>query len=234
MTNVHPATRAAAARKAAAVDALFVTFAGLKDAIADNDNLPASNFRDSVAFKILNDPKKVTTRMVDTFINAVAKDKVWAANRVARVAADAAAKDAALAAGVTAPSGRVAVTGKVVHTKFVPNDFGGAMKMLVALDTGAKVWVSIPDAIGGFDLKNKMVAFTATFTVSDTDPLFAFGKRPSNAVILSDVTDDVAKAAHDTAVMNDARDARMNSDGLPPLAFNLDSVANIKHVGWGF
>ena len=219
ITNVHPATRAAAARKAAAVDALFVTFAGLKDAIADNDNLPASNFRNSVADKILHDPKKVTTRMVETFINAVAKDKVWAANRVARVAADAAVKDAALAAGVTAPSGRVAVTGKVVHTKFVPNDFGGAMKMLVALDTGAKVWVSIPDAIGGFDLKNKMVAFTATFTVSDSDPLFAFGKRPSNAVILSDVTDDVAKAAHDTAVMNAARDARMNSDGLPPLAF---------------
>ena len=120
---------------------------------------------------------------------------------------------------LAATRGAEATRAHKVHTKFVPNDFGGAMKMLVALDTGAKVWVSIPDAIGGFDLKNKMVAFTATFTVSDTDPLFAFGKRPSNATILSDVTDDVAKAAHDTAVMNAARDARMNSDGLPPLTF---------------
>ena len=41
-------------------------------------------------------------------------------------------------------SQRITVTGKVIKTKWQDSDYGGSMKMLVELDSGFKVWGTIP------------------------------------------------------------------------------------------
>jgi hypothetical protein len=75
-----------------------------------------------------------------------------------------------------APEGRVEVEGTVLNTKTVENEFGVSFKMLVKLPTGAKVYCSIPS---GLDARaGDVVRFKATFTRSETDQYFAFGKIP--------------------------------------------------------
>jgi hypothetical protein len=241
---MHPATAAALARRKAIIDAT----PGLAEALAKNDTLPFSNFRADVAIKIRKDPKKASSRMIDAFIKAVAKDSVWADKKAAREAADAVKAADLTAKGVTAPSGRVAVKGKVVHVKTVVTKFGAAEKMLVELDTGAKVWVSVPADLSGFPIKGATIAFTATFTVSDNDPLFAFGKRPTGAVVLEDSPEmAAAKLAEATAGARAmlatapaaggfTEEDRANAFGeaLPSFAFDMEAIKNIAHVGHGF
>lgn len=76
-----------------------------------------------------------------------------------------------------APSGRVEVTGEVVSTKWIENDFGRTQKMLVKLTNHSKVWVSVPakETIERGDT----ITIRATFEVSHDDKSFAFGKRPT-------------------------------------------------------
>jgi hypothetical protein len=74
-----------------------------------------------------------------------------------------------------APEGRVTVTGTVLSLKDQTNKFTGRMesKMLVKLDTGAKVYAG---ALPGVN-KGDTVTFTATFKRSKDDPSFAFGDK---------------------------------------------------------
>jgi hypothetical protein len=83
-----------------------------------------------------------------------------------------------------APTGRVHVSGEVVSTKDIDTPYGITTKMLVKTSKGWKLWVSVPRAISGVE-RGERVAFTATVTPSDDDPKFAFGKRPSKALIIS-------------------------------------------------
>jgi hypothetical protein len=87
----------------------------------------------------------------------------------------------AVASGVRAPEGRVQVEGTIVSLKLVQNDFsyyGGAItKALIDLGNGTRAWGTLPSSSNSE--KGNKVRFTATFTVSDKDPLFAFYKRPS-------------------------------------------------------
>jgi hypothetical protein len=120
-------------------------------------------------------------------------------NRYAATQKREAEKAATVASGVKAPEGKVTVTGKVVSIKDQVNDFsyyGGVIwKMVVKTDDGWAVWTTIPaklidslSDISGADWRdrilNRTVTFTATLTRSDRDPLFAFGKRPSQASIV--------------------------------------------------
>lgn len=232
-TKPHPATLAAEKRKADAFDALLARFPGLKDALATNETLGMNNFRDDVARKILMAPAKATDRMVAAFINAVVKDAKFAADRAARLKAETALKATALAAGVTAPTGRVMMKGTIAVVKWKDNNFGGAFKMIVDFGNGAKAWMTAPNNItdwatgldGGGNgtrvedvLKGCEIEVTATFETAPDDPLFAFAKRP--VVTVTNLGANALKAvadkkAHDDA-MNAARDARMNADGLPP------------------
>jgi hypothetical protein len=75
-----------------------------------------------------------------------------------------------------APEGRVDVEGEVTSLKFTPTDFGPVWKMVVKLPTGAAVHCSVPA-----DMRPKhgdKIKFRATFTRSEKDPYFAFGKIP--------------------------------------------------------
>jgi hypothetical protein len=85
---------------------------------------------------------------------------------------------AAVANGLRAPEGRVAVEGTVVSTKWVESDFGGAYKCLVDFGNGTRAYGTLPASADSAERGSK-VSFTATFEVSAKDPLFAFYKRPS-------------------------------------------------------
>jgi hypothetical protein len=66
------------------------------------------------------------------------------------------------------------------------NDFGGAWKLTIKVETEDGVWiawVSEPSALT--TEVGDIVAMTATLTRSDDKPFFAFGKRPTKAVIVS-------------------------------------------------
>lgn len=88
---------------------------------------------------------------------------------------------AAVANGLRAPEGRVAVEGTVVSTKWVESDFGGAYKCLVDFGNGTRAYGTLPASADSAERGSK-VSFTATFEVSAKDPLFAFYKRPTKWV----------------------------------------------------
>lgn len=76
-----------------------------------------------------------------------------------------------------APTGRTTVTGIVVSIKEQEGYLEGTttFKMLVKLDNNAKVWATAPAGVE----RGMRVTFKATFTVSNDDKSFAFGKRPT-------------------------------------------------------
>jgi hypothetical protein len=102
--------------------------------------------------------------------------------RVERMAAREIERQALIEAGVEVPVGRVVVEGVVLTTKWVDNDFGGSLKMLVQAEAGWKVWGTVPSAIETY--KGDRVRFTATIERSDDDQTFGFYKRPTKAEVL--------------------------------------------------
>lgn len=95
-----------------------------------------------------------------------------------------------IASGLRAPSGRVSVRGTIISVKYVENDFGGSWKSLIELENGTRAYGTIPYdhrqlQYCGNGVYAKIeaergdeVEITATFEVSEKDPLFAFYKRP--------------------------------------------------------
>ena len=75
-----------------------------------------------------------------------------------------------------APQGRVQVSGRVLSLKEQGGIYGLSVKMLLKLENNSKVWVSVPK--GATVKAGDNLNLVATFTVSDTDPSFAFGTRP--------------------------------------------------------
>ena len=166
-----------------------------KNALALDETLAPSSFRASIREQLFF-KGKLSEKQATAFVNAVWKDKEMA-DRKAAWKVEQAAKTAALVeAGVTAPVGRVPFTGVVRTIKFVDNAFGGATKLLIEADSGAKVWVSLPSEVKGLTIEDwslaglktalagKQVSVTATFKQSDTDATFAFGSRPNPLTVL--------------------------------------------------
>ena len=75
---------------------------------------------------------------------------------------------------------RVEITGRVLTAKWVENQYGGSLKMLVKDDRGFKVWGSCPSALEG-DPDGLRVTFTARLERSTDDPKFGFFSRPTKA-----------------------------------------------------
>ena len=73
---------------------------------------------------------------------------------------------------------RMQITGKILATKYVENDWGGSMKSLVQDDRGFKVWGTSQAE------KGDRVSFMARVEVSEDDPKFGFYKRPTKVQIL--------------------------------------------------
>lgn len=76
-----------------------------------------------------------------------------------------------------APVGRQTVTGTILSTKLVEGYYGNTLKMLLKLENGSRVWLTVP-AKAAAD-KGDIITVTATFDVSKDDKSFAFGSRPS-------------------------------------------------------
>ena len=88
-----------------------------------------------------------------------------------------------------APEGRVVVTGVVLSTKLQESDFGSTLKMLLKLDNNSRVWLTVPridhlpNGVDDRDAelfvgRGDALTLRATFTPSQDDASFAFGKRP--------------------------------------------------------
>lgn len=98
-----------------------------------------------------------------------------------------------------APVGRTEVEGVVVSVKWIENEFGGSLKMLVEAEPGFRVWATVPKDLlmipvvkenGRWEEWREVnvgerIAFIATLEQSKDDASFAFGKRPSKARVLS-------------------------------------------------
>jgi hypothetical protein len=74
------------------------------------------------------------------------------------------------------PVGRIPVRGVIKSTKLVQTDFGDTWKMLVELESRARVYCSIPQGCNGNI--GETVHFVATFERSQKDEYFSFGSRP--------------------------------------------------------
>lgn len=83
-----------------------------------------------------------------------------------------------------APEGRLTIKGEIVSTRTQDSRFGIVHKMLVLLETGAKVWGTIPSS-ADTDIKGKRCSFTATFERSKDDPTFGFFSRPTKFSLLT-------------------------------------------------
>jgi hypothetical protein len=138
---------------------------------------------------------ELSERQIEAAATAIIRDT----ERAERAASREAEKAAVVASGVKAPEGKVTVEGEVVSVKWHENDFGGCLKMTVKTDAGWLVWSTVPSAIAGGDShldetegwittpqldRGARVRFSATLTRSDSDPLFAFAKRPTKAEVL--------------------------------------------------
>ncbi len=166
-----------------------------KNALALDETLAPSSFRSSIRMQFLT-KGKLSEKQATAFVNAVWKDKEMADRKAAWKAEQQAKTAALIEAGVQAPEGRIPFTGAVRSLKFVLNAFGGATKLLIEADSGAKVWVSLPSEIKGLTIEDwsleglkaalagKQVSVTATFKRSDTDATFAFGSRPNALTVL--------------------------------------------------
>lgn len=84
------------------------------------------------------------------------------------------------------PIGRLEVEVEVLSTKWVENDYGGALKMLVA-GSGWKAWGTVPRSLdfGDRHARGHRIAFTATIEASTDDESFGFFTRPTKARVIA-------------------------------------------------
>ena len=144
-------------------------FLGATPAIAEalaqiSDPIHAGNhFAHDVLYK-LDRYGSLSDAQVNAVVASMARDRDYAAKK---------ALEATEVKG-PAPSGRTIVTGLVLSIKQQENNFGVVTKMLVKLDSNAKVYVTAPSGIERGDT----VTVRATWTPSHDDASFAFGSRP--------------------------------------------------------
>ena len=121
---------------------------------------------------------------------------------------------AAESAAHPVPAGRVVVTGEILSTKVVDNDYGVALKIVIKDDAGFRIYCSLPKAqadqaadefydgrdrysygstvwFGGSvnepeftGVKGRRITFTATLEPSKDDQGFGFGSRPTKGAWL--------------------------------------------------
>jgi hypothetical protein len=119
---------------------------------------------------------ELTERQIAAVIKAVERDAEWEAKKAAEQKKMESAKDA--------PSGRIEITGEILSIKYRDSFYGGGFKITIKTTDGWKLWVSRPSALKEVEVGDT-VSMTAMVTPSNDDPKFAFGKRPSKAVLVS-------------------------------------------------
>jgi hypothetical protein len=79
---------------------------------------------------------------------------------------------------------RPIITGTILHSKWVESDYGGAQKMLLAVDVDGKrwkAWGTVPSGVEGTcqELKGRTITIRAQVQVKQGEVGFAFLKRPT-------------------------------------------------------
>jgi hypothetical protein len=125
---------------------------------------------------------EITKRQIEAVIKVLDRDAQRAEQRKQWQAEAADAADA--------PTGKVTVTGEIISTKWQESGFHSVHKMIVKTEEGWKLWVTVPSSVydpsdSSLPITGKRVTLTANVTPSDRDPKFAFGKRPTNAAVIS-------------------------------------------------
>lgn len=139
-----------------------------------DDPIHAKNFFAKDVVAKLNRWGSLSDAQVNAVIASLKRDHEFAARKAA---------EAQEVVG-DAPTGRQTVTGTVLSVKDVESMYGITEKMLIKLENNAKVWVTVPGAVSV--QRGNTVTVTATWTVSDKDNGFAYGKRPVvSAVVVS-------------------------------------------------
>jgi hypothetical protein len=109
--------------------------------LADPVHRNNSFIRDIVAK--FNQYGELSPRQLECLLQSIQRDIDGARRRE-----EAARHQAALvASGVTAPTGRVTVEGKVISVKLHEGAYGSQWKMVVVLTSGAKVYSTVPSAL---------------------------------------------------------------------------------------
>lgn len=128
-----------------------------------------NSFTQDIAMKF-DQYGSLSDAQVAAFLKSIARDQEFAARREAEKAA----------AGPVPTGKRIEFEGVMVSWKVVVGQFGQQTKMLVRLDNGSKVWMTMPTA---YDVqtygKGSRVKMRATVTVSKDDSTFGFGSRPT-------------------------------------------------------
>jgi hypothetical protein len=87
---------------------------------------------------------------------------------------------------------RVTIVAKLISTKWVDNQFGGGVKMLVEHADGWRLYGSCPQGICNDEpTRGDEVQFDAVVTRSDKDAKFGFFNRPTKARITKDAPEKV-------------------------------------------
>ena len=114
-------------------------------------------------------------KMVEEFIMAP---------RIEAAKAEEAKRQAQIDAAEPCPTGRVAITGEVLSTKWQDSAYGRSLKMLVKDDRGFKVWGSVPSSMN--PNRGDRITFMAAVQPSQDDEKFGFFKRPTKAMFLDE------------------------------------------------
>jgi len=116
---------------------------------------------------------KLSDKQITAFEKALPKAKEWKAQR-----------DIENANSKDAPTGRVEVTGNVVKIKVKKDEAFNSItkKMTLKTTDGWKLWVTVPESIWNAT-EGDTVSMSVDITPSKDDSKFAFGKRPTKAII---------------------------------------------------
>ena len=146
-------------------DAFLATNPAIVDAlVAITEPVHANNAFVKDVLSKLNRYDSLSDAQVNAVVTSLRRDIEYAARK---------AVEATEVKG-DAPTGRVEVTGTVLSVKVKENDYGFVRKALIKLENNAKVWVTAPDGVE----RDLTVTIKATWTPSQDDRHFAFGKRP--------------------------------------------------------
>lgn len=96
------------------------------------------------------------------------------------------AYEATVATRNPAPTGRVQITGAAVSFKDYESQYGVTTKVLIDCDGGWRLFVTLPRSLNDLEAGDRCT-MTVTVEPSETDPTFAYGSRPTKAVILEEV-----------------------------------------------
>ncbi len=171
------ADAAKAAEKAAEEAAEAAAWAATVEANPELADLATARYADA---------KEFMGDMRDRFAAGTMTDKQVAAavERIRRDRQRAADHAQLVASGVTAPTGRVVITGTVTATWTKETDFGVQFKMRITSDEGWTVAGTVPSKLDGTleEMRGRRVTLTATVEPSRDDRTHGWYSRPTKAV----------------------------------------------------